>query len=86
MIKRFRKLGLEVKYVTLDPQYMDIFLDELKKNMDFNSSLKEIIKRINIRDDGKFDEIPKDYHEVPDKIEKVNVNVRYEDIYPTFLK
>ncbi len=86
VLKRFRELNLEVEYITLDPQYMDIFLNELKKNMDFNSSLKEIIKRINIKNDGTFEETPKDYHDVPGTIEKVNVNVRYEDLYPTFLK
>jgi len=86
VIKRFRELNLEIEYLTLDPQYMDIFLDELRKSIDFNLSLNEIIKKMKIKEDGTFDIRPENYKEVPEHIEKVNVNVRYEDLYPSFLK
>jgi hypothetical protein len=86
VIKRFRELNLEVEYVTLDPQYMDIFVEEMKRVAPSQMSLKEMIREIGLLEDGTFaSKRPEKIYEPPQNLQRANVDQRYEDLLPGIL-
>ncbi|MGC8565484.1 MAG: hypothetical protein ACP5R0_02950 [Thermoplasmata archaeon] len=85
VIKRFRELNFEVEYALLDPQYMDDFVDSLKKYAGENLSLKEILNVIGLDEYGRLKEKHGKIYEPPEDLERASINITYEEMLPAIL-
>ncbi len=84
VIKRFRELNLEVEYVLLDPHYMDAFISSIKNYARENISLKEILAKTSIDNQGRMQTNEKIY-EPPEDLERANIDPSYEELLPSIL-
>ncbi|MGC8860166.1 MAG: hypothetical protein ACP5GE_02690 [Thermoplasmata archaeon] len=86
VVRRFRELGLEVEYAVLDPQYMDIFISELKRYASLNIPLGEMLERINIERDGTIrGRRPEKIYEPPGDLRRAEIDRTYEELLPEIL-
>ena len=86
VVMRFRELGLDVGYTSLDPQYMEIFIRRLNSISNKNDTIDEILLKIGINEYGEIlDERPEKIYELPHNLQRVKITRKYEEILPDIL-